>query len=62
MSMCQYIKAIKIKLWKQYHFKPSKMEGDEPCFDNIPDGDYPMVIAGKLDKVRIVKGHIHCHP
>lgn len=27
---------------------------------HVPDGEYPMTIEGKLDKVRVVKGMINC--
>lgn len=32
----------------------------EPFFDNIPDGDYPMTINGKLDNVKLMNGFISC--
>jgi hypothetical protein len=27
----------------------------------VPDGEYPMVVDGKVDKVVIAKGKIYCH-
>lgn len=58
--MLQYIRAIKINLRDQYKFVPSKVDCGEPCFEHIPDGDYPMKIDGKLDNVKIIKGAINC--
>lgn len=58
--MTEYIRAIKRKLATQYHFKPSRVVGDEPCFENLPDGVYPMEIDGRLDKVKIEGGKISC--
>lgn len=60
MWMTQYISEIKKKLRDQYRFKPSRTVEGEPCFDNIPDGEYPMRIDGKLDRVKIVNGGISC--
>lgn len=60
MWMTDYIKAIKKKLQTEYGFKPSRVVNGEPCFENIPDGDYPMEIQGKLDKVKIIDGTISC--
>jgi len=31
-----------------------------PKLDSVPDGVYPMTIEGKVDKVRVVDGTIHC--
>jgi len=36
---------------------------EEPDFDNIPDGTYPVMIKenkGKFDHVKIVQGEILC--
>ena len=58
--MTSYICEIK-KQWRDvYGFTPSRMVGDEPCFDNIPDGEYPMVINGKKDNVKLIDGKINC--
>lgn len=60
MWMTDYIREIKKQFRTKYHFKPSRMEGKEPIFDNIPDGEYPMKIEGKIDHVRITNGGISC--
>jgi len=58
--MLDYIDAIKRKLRDQYHFVPSGGTPEEPLFDNVPDGEYPMEIDGELDHVKILKGRISC--
>lgn len=60
MWMADYIREIKKQFRDKYGFTPSKTVGGEPCFDNIPDGMYPMRIEGKLDHVKIEKGKISC--
>lgn len=62
MSMLEYIRQIKIKFRDQYKFKPARTEGTEPVFavGQIPDGEYPMKIDGKLDKVKVINGAINC--
>jgi hypothetical protein len=58
--MLGYIREIKRQWQEVYHFIPSRVVDGEPCFDNIPDGDYPMVIEGQLDWVRLEDGKINC--
>lgn len=60
MWMTQYILEIKKQLRDVYKFVPSRIVEDEPCFDNIPDGEYPMIISGKLDRVKIIEGKFSC--
>lgn len=61
MWMSDYIKAVKRQFRDKYKFTPSRIgPGDEPVFDTIPDGDYPMKIDGKLDRVKIINGSISC--
>jgi hypothetical protein len=55
MWMTDYIRAIQKKLIEQYGFPEA---GGLP--QNVPDGDYPMEIDGKLDHVKIVNGKINC--
>lgn len=60
-SMMGYIKMIKRQFRDKYNFVPREtLDDDEPLFDNIPDGEYPMEIDGKVDNVRIVNGTISC--
>lgn len=60
MWMTEYIREIKKQFRDKYGFKPNRTVGGEPCFESIPDGEYPMTIDGKLDKVKIVDGSISC--
>ncbi|MBX4211432.1 MAG: hypothetical protein KW806_01385 [Candidatus Yanofskybacteria bacterium] len=54
--MTNYIGEIQRQLVEVYHF--STNEKGLPT--NVPDGEYPMTIEGKVDKVRIVNGGINC--
>lgn len=38
---------------------PSRTVGDEPCFDNSPDGLYQMEIEGKTHWVAIISDKFH---
>jgi hypothetical protein len=60
MWMTQYIMEIKKQFRDVYGFVPSRIVAGEPCFDDIPDGEYPMTIKGKLDRVKIAGGRISC--
>ena len=59
MWMTNYIVEIKRQLVEVYKFKPLDKENDEYIV-NVPDGEYPMTIEGKVDNVKIVSGFIHC--
>lgn len=56
MWMTGYIRKIQEKLITQYHF--AKNENGLP--KDVPDGEYPMEIDGKLDNVKIKDGKISC--
>ncbi len=58
--MIEYINAVKRGIRDQCGVVPTGGTTDEPLFDNVPDGVYPMVIDGKLDHVRIEAGKIFC--
>lgn len=60
MQMIQYINEIRRQMRDVYHFVPTGGTNSEPLFNNIPDGEYPMEIDGKMDKVRILNGGINC--
>jgi len=60
MWMTQCIKEIKRQFRDVYNYTPSSGSKEEPNFDNIPDGEYPMEIEGKTDFVRIKNGTISC--
>ena len=62
MRMIDYIRAVKCGLRDEHGFTPLPGSSDEdPMFDNIPDGEYPMTIEGRLDRVRIINGSINCY-
>ncbi len=50
--MIFYIAEIQRQLAEVYGFLPD--------MSNVPDGDYPMTIDGKLDRVVIKDGMISC--
>lgn len=60
MWMTDYIRAIKCQFRDTYGFVPTGGTADDPTFASIPDGEYPMAIDGKLDRVAIVDGKIIC--
>jgi hypothetical protein len=60
MQMTAYIREIKKQFRDVYKFVPTNPGAEEPNFDKIPDGEYPMTIEGKLDKVKITNGRIGC--
>lgn len=58
MWMTQYIAAIQKKFITEYGFPEHPEKKGVPT--GVVDGEYPMLIDGKLDRVRIVHGKIHC--
>lgn len=59
MWMSDYIRAIQRQLIDQYGFAENpKVPG--VLLEDPPDGDYPMVIDGKLDRVKVEGGYIDC--
>ncbi len=60
MGITEYMREVKTALRTQHHLRPSRVVEDQPLFDYLHDGDYPMVIAGKLDRVRVVEGRFEC--
>lgn len=60
MWMSSYILAVKRALRDQHGFTPKEGSTEnEPLLD-VPDGEYPVSIDGKVDTVRIADGKIHC--
>lgn len=58
--MLEYIAAVKRGLRDHHGFNPLPGSTEnEPLLD-VPDGDYPMEINGRLDHVQIRNGKIHC--
>lgn len=58
--MREYIAKVKQGFRDQHHFIPTAGTNAEPVFEHIPDGEYPMLIDGKIDYVRIENARIHC--
>jgi hypothetical protein len=58
MQMISYINEIKRLLIDQYGFKEDPLCPGVPV--DVPDGNYPMEIEGKIDYVRIEHGKINC--
>ncbi len=56
--MLEYIRSVKRGMRDQHGFKPTYGTDEDPNFDNIPDGKYPMTIDGKVDSVEIKGGKI----
>ncbi len=58
MWMTSYIAEIQRQMISKYGFKEDPTRPGVPM--DVPDGEYPMEIEGKLDKVRITDGKISC--
>jgi hypothetical protein len=58
VRMIEYISKIQRALIDQYKFQENPERLGLPM--NVPDGEYPMEIDGKLDRVRIKDGRIFC--
>lgn len=58
--MIGYINAIKRGFRDQHNIKPTGGTDHEPLFEHLEDGEYPMVIDGKIDYVRIKDNTIDC--
>jgi len=56
MWMTQYIQEIQRQFVEKYKF-PVNEKG---LPKDVPDGEYPMFIQGRLDNVKIIKGLINC--
>ncbi len=59
-GMIGYIRAVKRGLRDEHNFAPMPGSTDEEPLLEVPDGEYPMTIHGKLDCVRIIEGKISC--
>lgn len=54
--MTDYINEVQKKLVTQYGFTPDARGLPQ----NVPDGEYPMEIEGRMDRVLITDNRIHC--
>jgi hypothetical protein len=61
MWMTDYVREVKRQLRDVYGLTPSREEGGEPCFENVPDGIYPMVVDGRSDNVVVNEGRFLLH-
>lgn len=62
MWMTEYVRKIKQGFRDRYGYEPVEQRGDDLRFaeGQIPDGEYPMEIDGKVDKVKMIDGKINC--
>lgn len=58
MWMTTYIQAVQKGFIEQHGFQENPEEPGLPL--EIPDGEYPMTIDGKIDTVRVIDGRIFC--
>lgn len=58
--MLEYIRSVKRGMRDQHGFQSTGGTDEDPNFDNISDGKYPMTIDGKVDSVEIKGGKIFC--
>lgn len=59
MWFTAYIDEVKRQFITVYGF-PENPEMPGVPLPGVPDGEYPMTIEGKLDRVKIVNGNIDC--
>jgi hypothetical protein len=57
--MTDYAREVKRQLRDVYKFAPSRVAGGEPCFDDVPDGIYPMTVGGALHYPVVSGGKFH---
>ena len=58
MWMTDYIREIQRQLIDVYGYTERPNDPGVPA--SVPDGEYTMIIEGKVDRVRIVSGKISC--
>ena len=56
--MLGYIEQVQQGFIREYGFRENPEKSGIP--ESVPDGEYPMIIDGKLDFVRVISGKIHC--
>lgn len=56
MWMTEYIREIQRQLIEIYGYQEDPDKRGVPM--DVPDGEYPMTIDGKLDQVKVVNGSI----
>jgi len=58
MWMTEYIQAVQKGLIEQHGIAENPDKPGLPL--DVPDGEYPTLIDGKIDKVKITNGTISC--
>lgn len=58
MWMTDYVREIQRQFIDVYGYQSRPDMPGVPS--GVPDGEYPMTIEGKVDRVRIVEGKIQC--
>jgi len=58
MWMTEYIREIQRQFVEHYGF--AERPGAPGIPVDVPDGEYPMMIGGKLDRVRVQHGKLFC--
>lgn len=59
LESIRYLQAVKCGLRDVHGLLPRAGEPqNDPCFDHAPDGEYPLEIQGREDRVRLVNGRI----
>ena len=53
MQTKYYLQEVKRQLRDKYNFVQTGGTEDDPTFDDMPDGVYPMEINSRIDKVKI---------
>jgi hypothetical protein len=53
MWMTQYVMAVKRGFRDQHGITPTGGTADDPTYEEIPDGVYPMTIDGETDYVMV---------
>ena len=59
MWMTQIVIEAKKQLRDVFGLEPSRMVDDEPCFDSVPDGLYPMEIDSKTWWAAVIEQRFH---
>lgn len=58
--MTEYIEAVLRGLRDEHGICPTGGTEEAPLFESVPDGEYPMTIDGRVDRVKTEDGNIRC--
>lgn len=59
MWMTALVREVKRQLRDVYGLEPSRVVDGEPCFDQVPDGLYPMDAEGRRYWVAVIDDRFH---